>query len=255
MPTFTILQRLHGALLRYHRCMLSNFGDIKNDVIRKLGIATTDAYYSDAILDNWIQQGHRWATSFRKWPFTEGRVSTTFTGAEEWSFEGYKADSIRMLLIGGKRFQKLNYEDYLILREEEPASEERVFSDFGRLVIVNPDADASGTMTAYGQYVPVDIDITDLTATTVFTGGDEEGNEAISEKVIEFAKIREQQTQDALIHSQKAEAILNDLWKRCQDEQFAYHTHRSRGGMFKRINIIAGGVDDELIRRDQFLFG
>ena len=236
--------------------MLSNFDDIKTDVIRKLGIATTAAYYSDDVLNDWIQQGHRWATSFKKWPFTEGRVSTTYTTAtEEWSFEGYKAESFRMVLIGGKRFQKLNYEDYLILKEEEASNTDKVFSDFGRLLIVSTGHGVSGTLVAYGQYTPADIDATDLTATTVFSSGDEEGNEAIVEKVLEFAEARKQNPKEALLHLQKAQAILEALWTKCQSEQYAYHTTRARGGMFKRINILAGGVNDEIIRRDQFPMG
>lgn len=232
--------------------MLTNYGDLKNDVIRKLGISTTASYYSDAILDSWIKQAHRWATSYKKWPFTEGRISTTFTGLEEWSFEGYKADSIRMLLIGGKRHEKLTYEDYLIMREETPNATDRVFTDFGRLVIVNPATDATGTMVAYGQYTPPDIDSTDLTATTVFSNGDEEGNEAIVEEVLSYANTREKKEKVAVFHHGRATQILDAMWSRVADEQFNYKTHRTRDGMFKRINVIDGGMQGDLIRRDQF---
>lgn len=236
--------------------MLQNFGDIKNDVIQKLGISTTTAFYSDDIINDWVQQGHRWATSFRKWPFTEGRVSTTFaSGTEEWSFEGFKADSFRFMQIGGKRVQKLNFEDYQIYKEEEPSGSDRVFTDFGRLVLINPNIDLSGTLVAYGQYTPVDIDATDLTATTVFSGGDEEGNEAIVEEVLSFAHTRERREDKAKYHHERAVAILETLWKKNQDEQYGYQTHRSRGGMFERFNVLRGGFGDEFIRRDQFPFG
>ena len=105
--------------------MLNTFGEIKTDVIEKLGISTTAAFYTDTILNDWIQQAERWATSFKKWPFTEGRVSTTFTAgtgenSDEWSFEGYKSDSFRILTIGGERHEKLNFEDYLILGKKHP---------------------------------------------------------------------------------------------------------------------------------------
>lgn len=232
--------------------MLSNFSDIQTDVVRKLGITTTAAYYTDAIINTWIQQAARWAAAYKKWPFTEGRVSTTYAGSEELSFEGYKAESFRMLVIGGKRYQKMNYEDYLILKEVEPNSTERVFSDYGRLVIVNAGAGDSGTLTAYGQYQPVDIDVTDNTAQTVFSNGDEEGNEAIVEKVLEFASAREKKSEEALLHLQKASAILETLWKKCEDEQYAYQTSRQRGGMFQRIDVVNGGLPGELYKRDQF---
>lgn len=235
--------------------MLSNFDDIKTDVIRKLGISTTSAFYTDDILNDWILQGTRWATSFKKWPFTEGRQSTTYaSSSEEWSFEGIKADSIRIAQIGGKRLDKLNFEDYQIFREEDTSGSDRVFSDFGRLVYINPNVDLSGTLTVYAQFAPADIDVTDTTATTVFSNGDEEGNEAIVEKVLEFALIRDDNENGAAIHNQKASTILETLYQKTQSEQFKYQTHRTRGGMFKRIDVLEGGLEDNLIKRDQFLF-
>lgn len=235
--------------------MITTFGDIKNEVIQRLGVATTEAFYTDDVLNDWCQAATRWATSFKKWPVTEGRVSTTYVaGTEEWSFEGYKADSIRMLQIGGKRLDKLNFEDYQIFREEDSSGADRVFSDFGRLVFVNPNVDLSGTLTAYGQYTPADIDVTDLNAQTVFSGGDDEGNEAIVEEVISYAKTREQESDTAALHHNKAMQILNSLWARVGDEQYNYKTHRTRGGMWKRVNVIDSGVEDDKINRDQFLF-
>lgn len=234
--------------------MLTNFGDIKTDVLDKLGVTTTTSFYTDAMLNNWIKQGVRWATAYKKWPFTEGRVSTTFTGSEEWSFEGYKADSFRIVQIGGKRLEKLNFEDYQIFREEGGDSADRVFTDFGRLVMINPNVDLSGTLTAYGQYTPVDIDVTDLTATTVFSGGDEEGNEAIVEEVLAYANTREKKENEANFHHTRATQILDSLYQKVADEQFNYKTHRTRGGMWRRMNVVDGGVQDDLIRRDQFLF-
>lgn len=236
--------------------MLSTYADIQTDFVRKMGIQTTSANYTDAIIGAWAQQAHRFATSYKKWPHTEGRVSTTFVaGTEEWSFEGYKADTFRMLLIGGKRLQKLNFEDYLILKEEDTTSTEKVYSDFGRLVFINPNLSISGSLVAYGQFTPVDIDITDNTATTVFSNCDEEGNAAIVDEMISFAMSREKKPKEAQFYHSKATDALDALWKRLQDEQYAYQTSRARGGMFKRMNLLSGGVDDELIRRDQFPFG
>lgn len=242
--------------------MLKTFDDIKTDVIVKMGISTTSAYYTDAILNDWIQQANRYASSYKKWPFSEGRVSTTFAAgsgenSDEWNFEGIKADSIRILLIGGKRLQKINFEDYLLFREYESSSTRRVFSDMGRTVFINPNADVSGTLTAWAQYQPVDIDVTDLTAETIFSNGDEEGNEAIVEKTLEFANTREQtpaSLQKAAYHSSRAKDILDSLWKKVEDEQFNYHTDRVRGGMWERINIIDGGYNDELNKPNQFLW-
>ncbi|MBU2527527.1 MAG: hypothetical protein KKC03_13100 [Bacteroidetes bacterium] len=231
--------------------MLSTQTDIKNDVIVKLGISTTLAYYTDDILNDWICQAHRWATAYKKFPFTEGRVSTTYvSGTEEWNFEGYKSDSFRILQVGGKRLEKIDFESYQIYREEETAGTDRVFTDRVRTVFINPNIDLAGTLTAWGQYTPNDPDMTGTAANTVFSNGDEEGNEAIVEKVLSFAKIREQKLDDAEYHNKRAKDILENMEGIIDDEQFNYKT-KDRG-MWKRIDVIGGDYYNDLIKRDQF---
>lgn len=228
---------------------LNNSVDIKDDIVRKLGVATTSAFYTDTILNGWIQEAGRWATAYKKWPFAEGRVSTTYSSVEEWSFEGYKADSFRIVTVGGKLLTKINFEDYLIMREERPTADDRVFSDFNRTMFINPNADVSGTLIAYGHLNPVDIDMTG--GTTLFSNFDEEGNEAIVEEVLNYANVREKKLKEAQFHHQRAELILEGLWKRVQDEQFNYKTHNR--GMFKRFDVLQGAEVSDLIKRDQFI--
>ena len=200
-----------------------------------------------------IQRATRWATSYKKWPHTEGRLSTTYTSAsEEWDFEGYKADSLRIVTIGGKRLDKLNFEDYLIMREEQPDANDRVYTDYGRLVYVNPKIDLSGTLTVYGQYTPIDIDMTDTNSVTVFSNRDEEGNEAIVEEVLSYAHTREKKKGEAKFHHEKAVSILDGVFGNIEDEQFNYKTHRTRGGMWEHLDVVEGDYRDDLFKRNQF---
>lgn len=225
--------------------------DIFTEILVRNNLTTTDTFITDAYLKSWFRDAHVWATSYHKWPMTEGRVSSTFTGSEEWSFEGYKADSLRIIQIGGKRLTKLNFEDYQTFREEEPTGNDRVFTDFGKLVFINPNVDLSGTVTAWGQYQPY-IDVTDETGVTVFTNFDDEGNEGILEKMSSYLKRRLGNTQGAELHDQRAVAKLDEVWKRVLEEQFKNQTHPASGGMFKRVNVLQGGLNDEIIHRDQF---
>lgn len=232
--------------------MLNTNGDIISEVIVRANLTTTSAgLYTDDILGDWATNAHRWAAGYRKWPVTEGRVSSTFTGSEDNSYpEGWKSDSIRYLTIGGERFQKLNFEDYQIFRENEPNSDDKVFSDFGRIVYVNPNASASGTLMTYGQYLPAAFDNTDLTMTTVFSGSEEEANEALVEEMLKYSKEREKLYEEAELHHRKATAILDGVWDRLKAEQFGYH---GKGrGMFERFDILEGATNDELLKRDQF---
>jgi hypothetical protein len=215
-------------------------GTIKTEILVRSGKDTTSAWISEAFLNDWINQSHRWAAGYKKWPFTEGRVSTTYTSVEEWNFEGYKSDSFRLLQIGGQRFQKLNFEDYQIYKEKNPNGTDKIYSDFGKTLFINTASGASGTMTAYGQYMPANIPDGDENDNleTVFSDGNDEGNEAIVEKGLEYIAKRERKDSEAMMHAQNAKQVLDDLWTKIEAEQHMYHT-KDRG-IFPRFDVITG---------------
>ena len=101
--------------------------------------------------------------------------------------------------------------------------------------------------------MPIVMDVTGAdNSTTIFSNYDDEGNEAIVEKMTSYLKRREHLAQEAELHDQRAAAKLEEIWKRVQDEQYAYKTTKEREGMWKRIDVVEGGLNDELFRRDQF---
>ena len=232
--------------------MLNNISDIKNEFLVRNQSSTAAAFYTDEILNDWLKQAHTFSAGYHKWPLTEGRVSTTYASTEEWSFEGYKPDSFRIITVGGKRLSKLNFEDYLIFREESPSDDDRVYSDFGNLVYVNPNADVSGTLVAYGQYVPAELDTSVPTTLTVFSNREEEGNEAMVNLMLCYARTREKKLTEADYYKTKAIEILEGIYKRFLDEQGMYQTHPDRGGMFKRLDVLEGSMSEEIRKRDQF---
>ena len=87
--------------------------------------------------------------------------------------------------------------------------------------------------------------------TTIFSGNNEEGNEAIVEKMTSYLKRREHLMNEAELHDQRAVMKLEEVWKRILDEQYAYQTTPERGGMFTRFDVLEGTVGDEL-NTDQF---
>lgn len=232
-------------------------GDIINEILVQLGVSTTVAWLTDTILDDWIDKAHIWATGSYKWPFTEARINTTYvadSASNEIGFgypENWKPDSIRLLQVGGKRFKKINFQNYQTFREDFPSDGKKVFSEFGRLYFINPQADVSGTTTLWGQYTPAALAETDSSVLTLFSDVADEGNEAIVKEVISYAKTKQQKPQEALLSHQEAQKILADLWKRVQDEQFGYQNVED-AGLFSRIDVLGGALRDDIFKRDQF---
>ncbi len=232
--------------------------DIFTQVLVRNNRSTTDGFVTDAILQKWYLQAHNWAAAFYKWPFTEGKNSTTYATSVVDDMgnvvvpypEGWKADSIRVLTIGGKKMDKLAFNSFLRYIENHPASTTRIYSDYGRQLYVNVGADVSGTLTAYGQYTPI-IDITDETGQSIFSGYDEEGNEAIIEKMTEYLRRREHLDSEAELSKKNAIQKLEEVWKRIQDEQYNYQTRDQ--SMFEDFDVLRGrGINNNNFRENQF---
>lgn len=215
---------------------------IINQVLVRNNRTTTDAFITDTSLNTWFRDAVIWSTAYKKWPFTEARdESATWSGAEQVPYSTFapefKADSIRIMTIGGARMKKLNFEDYLIFKEEEPTATDRVFSDNGRTLYINTAADVSGTLRVFGQE-QVAIDMTDEAQTTPFSTYDAEGNEAIYEKMSSYLKRREHLADEAELHDKRAAAKLDEIWARILDEQHKYQTHPARGGQWDYFSVI-----------------
>ncbi len=229
---------------------LQTFGDITKEIATRLSVSTTAAYYTDDIIKTFALAGYKRAVGYKKWPFTQGKETTTFTGSEEYSYpEAWKSNSIRLLQVGGKRLQKKNFEDYQIFREEEPSSGELIFANYGRRYFINPNINTSGTIVVWGQYVPA-LDASLPAATTPFTESEEAGNDAIVEIALSYAMTREKKESESILHLKKAQAILDEIWTNIKDEQF--DNQSTNRGMFKRFDVLHGALEDELIKRDQF---
>lgn len=238
---------------------LSTVGEIKAEFIVRQSSATTTAQVTDTMLSNWLDQGHKYSAGWKKWPMTEGRSATSYTslltddeGLLYGNYpEGWKLRSIRFMRIGGDRYDKKDFFGFMKFLEDTPSANDKLFTDYGRLYYVNAQANGGGTVSVWGQFVPT-IDTTDTAATTIFSGTDEDGNLAIVELMQSYAMTREKKEDEAKLHLEKAQAILDGVWKKFTDEGFAYQQSPSNEGMFKRIDVARGALRDDLFKRDQF---
>lgn len=163
-------------------------------------------------------------------------------------------NSIRYLMVGDKRFTKVNWDDYRIYKEEKSSGQDKIFSYFGGVVFVNTNADVSGTLTAYGKYMPADIADGDGndTTDTVFSEGNDEGNQAIINEVISYIYRRENKPNDSVNHHNLAIEHLERLWTKIREERALDQTVEARGGQFKRLDVLSGGFKDTINNEDRF---
>lgn len=218
---------------------MATFSEVVTNVVVKGSISTTASFFTDSLIEREINNAKRWAESYHKWPMTEYMdKSGAFTsGTEEVSYpnSSFKTDSIRMLKVGDYLFSKKNFEDYLIFREEQASNTDRIFSDYGRVLYINPNC-ASGTIYAYGQLSQSDY--ASSSSTSAFSAGEPEGDESIVEKAISNLKAKSNKLQESVEWEVRAKTRLEEIWNRIQNEQFAYQT-KDRGA-WKRVDVVDG---------------
>lgn len=255
-------------------------GDIITDFLVKMNQSTTTAFYTDQILTTWASNAYSWAAAKYKWPMTEGRYSTTSasmsTNEDGYTAlqypEGFRSDSVRLLTVGGKHFFKKNFYKFQSFIEDNPGDTTDMYTDRTRTIYINPTAkDLSGTVVLWGQINPAALG-TDTVAgvsgsigpdplsTTIFTDVENDGNEAIVEKMISYALTREKSPTSIIrgkmvsasaFHASIAEGILDKIWARVAEEQFAYQDTLDEGWM-KRFDVLRGGFKEDIFRRDQW---
>lgn len=238
---------------------LNTTSDILTEFLVRNNRTTTDGFITDSTLQGWLKDAHTWAAAYKKWPMTEGRYSTTSTSAtsseEGWTRisypEGLKADSVRRLSVGGKRYYKKNFYKFAEFIEDNPQDSSKIFTDYARNLYINPMAgDFSGTVAMYGQYTPI-LDVTDMTSKTIFSDYDEQGNEALVTMMTSYLKDREHLPDEMVLKEQQAGKQLDKVQGLIDEEQFAYQDTNNQG-MWKRFDVMRGGFKEDLFSRDQW---
>jgi len=147
---------------------------MQEDLNSRLSISITNTFWTSEQLTNWLDIALIWACAFKKWPFTEEKDETLTTVADQENYNyptKFKSDSIRILMIDGKRYEKIRYDDYLIYREDESSGTDKVFTDHKRVIYINPNAfEASKTITIYGQKTPDSLSFKTGKATETLAG-------------------------------------------------------------------------------------
>lgn len=236
---------------------ISTVGEIQAEFVVRQNSATTIAYYTDTVIKSWIDQAHKFAAGYKKWPMTSARAATTYASLvldEEGLLSGqypeaWKLNSIRFLRIGGKRYEKKSFFSFLKFLEDKPSASDEIYTDYGRLYYVNAGANGSGTISIWGQYIPA-LDTTDPNAATIFSGVDVNGNLAMVELMQSYAMTREKKESEAKVHFEKALSLLEAAWKLFEDDNFVKQ-EANTDGMFSRIDVVGGRTRDDF-NSDQF---
>jgi len=221
------------------------FSDQQTELRDRLTILYTSTFITTTMIKRWLNMAKDWACSYKPWPFLATKNATDLIDATgEYPYPtGFRTYSIFLIRVDGKRYIKINYEDYLKYLEEYPTGTDKVWAQYDRDIFINGNACSVGdTIGMYGKGPVADLSADD--DETPFADGEPDGDEAIilkAESIVVGSKLVGRQN-DSLKKLAEASAILDKIWDRIE-EQKPKEVRKARP-MFKKINVLKGSTSE-----------
>lgn len=178
----------------------------------------------------WINLAIQRAWDYARWIFSEEAKFTTATESEYYDYpDDFISDSIFILKVDGKSYDKKRFENYQKYLEDNPNGEDLVFSDYRRSYFINPNTFSAGKK----------IEIWGKKRATKLTGDDDllpfspdtddeenSGNEAIIRIAYSIALASDKKKDPVRSAKEETSAyqMLEIIAKREREEQAQYQT-------------------------------
>jgi hypothetical protein len=211
------------------------YPDLKEELKSRLS-AEGSTFYTDTKLGEWINLGYKWLGGLKNWPVLETAKKTTSIVKPDFKYDIYnypsdfRTDSLVRLAVddelwgekdtdGNIKQGKLAFDDFLSFIENNPSSEEKFWSDWGRQYFIFPKLTAGRVISVWGHIYPPKLsDPTDL---TVFEG-EPELEEAIIKKAHSIALIKGKRKREGQAEEAEAINLANIIWDKIMKRQASY---------------------------------
>ena len=111
------------------------FSELQTELQARLSVASSNTFWTPAMIKVWLNEANKWACNYKKWPFTEKAVYTS-SKANAFYYDyplEFKSDSISRLEIEKsdgkmKEYKKVRYQDFMKYIRDNPDGEDLIFS-------------------------------------------------------------------------------------------------------------------------------
>jgi len=137
---------------------METLGELRQALQDDLSVEATDVFYTETILNRFINRAHRTLANLYPWQEVQkAKKRSTQAGQEYYDYwDDIRTDSVFLLKVDGKEHKKINFRELERLKESNPNSTDRYYSDFGRRLFIFPVPTTDGTdnVHAWGHETP-----------------------------------------------------------------------------------------------------
>lgn len=203
------------------------FSEAQQGLCRKLNIDYTDlaaglnGLFVIADIKDYINNAQKIAWDIHRWDFTEANKAITTTVSTD--YYDYPTEmvsgSAEFLTVAGLKYTKIDFEDYLNWKTDNPTSTDKYWAERGRLIFVNSLAYTAGQeMVVFGKALMPSALVNDADLLMFSPDSDNvehSGNNAIVQLAYSEALASEKKRNPAQAKMERDNAIqiLESIWK------------------------------------------
>jgi len=225
--------------------MLSNLGDIVEEITRRLGTTVGSTFFTPAKIKDTAIDAYNWACLLYQWPQLEtAKITPTIANQYYYDYpEGFLLDSVSRVVVGNDLHEIKNFDDFLNYKHITTGEKDlHIASDYGQQIFIYPTPTVNGTdIIIFGLQAatPLSADADE----TIFTHEGIMGNEAVVKKSLGVLLPQANKKQEGQAEEAEALAILANLYSKVLKRQMKYQ--RLDKQMFDVPDYFAGSGDTQ----------
>lgn len=202
---------------------------IRNKLRTNLSLVDTSTFLTDSDLNTMINEAYIWVQDQKPWVSLEKARKTTTSEDEDnpgsinyyYDYPSeFKDNSVFRLLVGTKKYKKIDFEDFLDYKEANPnltyasaTKEQRRFAEYARQYFFHPVPTTEGIEIVVWGLIQAAV-LSEDTSKTIWSDAEESVNEAVYLKAYSYGLDKMGKKTDADKQEEKAKVAIDTSWER-----------------------------------------
>lgn len=140
---------------------METLGDIRQALEDDLSVETTDVFYTQALLNRYINRAYKAIANLYPWQETQRALKRDTIANQEYVTypDNLKTDSVNYITVDGEEHKLISFRDYQRFKEEHPNSTKKLASDYRRKLFIHPTptTNGNGNINVWGNEVPDEL--------------------------------------------------------------------------------------------------
>lgn len=140
---------------------METLGDLRQALQDDLSVETTDVFYSETLLNRYINRAYRAIANLHPWQETQRGLKRSSIANQEYLTypNNLRTDSVFFITVDGVEHKLIQFREFERHKEANPGNTKKLASDWRRKLFIHPTptTDGNGNVKVWGHEVPDEL--------------------------------------------------------------------------------------------------